>query len=512
MNKQAIWTIIILMSLALLGTALIQIYWFRNAIMLQEQRFDNDVFDALNAIQERLILEEEKQLEQFNFFESIYDPKAPLLVKKELSEFLNESQAIREEAISHLQRLNDTLINEEEFQNLLEPQDKWRKSRMLYEQLDSRSRMQDLESRINPDVLDNIIAQELSNQGIDLDCDYGVYSNKAANFVIINGNYVVDIGQTQASTPDLDYDERNIFNSKYRVQLFTKDLQEPPGTLKLDFPNKSTWLWSSLLPALIGTIVFTILILFCFSYTVWVIFRQKKVSEMKTDFINNMTHEFKTPIATISLAADSIVSPMVVSSREKIERFANIIKQENKRMLSQVEKVLQMALIDKRDFALKISEVNLHDVIDQAVEHSNLQVQPRGGKIITQLDADAPVIEGDHTHLSNVIHNLLDNANKYSPESPDILVSTRNVTNGIEVIVKDHGIGMSKDVRKQIFDKFYRVHTGNLHDVKGFGLGLSYVKAITDAHNGKIDVQSEPGKGSSFILYLPAKRQKHFAA
>jgi two-component system phosphate regulon sensor histidine kinase PhoR len=258
--------------------------------------------------------------------------------------------------------------------------------------------------------------------------------------------------------------------------------------------------------------VFTGLILFCFSYTIWVIFRQKKISEMKTDFINNMTHEFKTPIATISLAADSIVSPMVIDSHEKIERFSGIIKQENKRMLSQVEKVLQMALIDKRDFHLKLSDVNMHDVINQAIENVDLQVQRRGGQIIKTLEATEPVIQGDATHLSSVIHNLLDNANKYSPDTPEISVVTRNVESGLEVIVQDKGIGMTKEVRKLIFEKFYRVPTGNLHDVKGFGLGLSYVKAITDAHQGKVTVESEPGKGSSFILFFPNKLFKQYAA
>jgi len=225
-----------------------------------------------------------------------------------------------------------------------------------------------------------------------------------------------------------------------------------------------------------------------------------------------MTHEFKTPIATISLASDSITSPMVINSEEKIKRFANIIGQENKRMLSQVEKVLQMAQIDKRDFELRVSRVDMHEVIDQAIEHTSLQVQRRGGNISKEFEAEDPVVHGDQTHLSNVIHNLLDNANKYSRDTPDISVRTRNVSGGVEVIVEDHGIGMTKEAKKQIFDKFFRVHTGNLHDVKGFGLGLSYVKAITDAHDGKIDVKSEPDQGSSFILYFPHNGPRQSAA
>lgn len=224
---------------------------------------------------------------------------------------------------------------------------------------------------------------------------------------------------------------------------------------------------------------------------------------MKTDFINNMTHEFKTPIATISLATDSIASPMVVSNPDKIKRFVDIIRQENRRMNSQVERVLQIAQLDKKDFQLKLSETNLHELIQQAVDNFSLQVEKREGALKIELQATRPVIQGDATHIASVVHNLLDNANKYSPEKPEIAIRTRNVPNGVEITVEDKGIGISKEARKHIFDKFYRVHTGNIHDVKGFGLGLSYVKAIVTAHKGFVDVRSEPGKGSAFTLTFP---------
>jgi two-component system phosphate regulon sensor histidine kinase PhoR len=224
---------------------------------------------------------------------------------------------------------------------------------------------------------------------------------------------------------------------------------------------------------------------------------------MKNDFINNMTHEFKTPIATISLAADSIGSPMIMSHPDKIKRFVDIIRQENRRMNSQVERVLQMAMIDKKDFQLSLDDLNLHEVIQQAVDNFSLQVERREGTLRVDLQAKRPVVEGDATHIASIIHNLLDNANKYSPEKPDISISTRDVPMGVEITVTDKGIGISKEARKHIFDKFYRVHTGNIHDIKGFGLGLSYVKAIMTAHKGLVDVKSEPGKGSSFSLTFP---------
>jgi len=229
---------------------------------------------------------------------------------------------------------------------------------------------------------------------------------------------------------------------------------------------------------------------------------------MKTDFINNMTHEFKTPIATISLAADSINNPVVKSNVSMIERYADIIKQENKRMLNQVEKVLQIARLDKKDFQLKITTLNINDLIKVAVSNTELRVNELGGTITTQLDATKTSIEGDENHISNVLHNLLDNAIKYSPEVLNINISSTNVKEGIEVKITDQGIGMTKDDLKKIFEKFYRVSTGNLHDVKGFGLGLSYVKAIADAHNGSVSAQSELGKGSTFIVYFPYGMKK----
>jgi len=216
-----------------------------------------------------------------------------------------------------------------------------------------------------------------------------------------------------------------------------------------------------------------------------------------------MTHEFKTPIATISLAADSITSPLISGNANKVKRFADIIRQENKRMNNQVEKVLQMALIDKREYKLNMLQINLHDIIKQAIQNANLQVEKKDGEVTAQINATNPYVYGDLTHVSNIINNLLDNANKYSPEKPKISITTRNVIQGVEVIIKDKGIGMNRDALKHIFDKFYRVHTGNRHDVKGFGLGLSYVKALMDAHRGQIDVKSELGKGSTFILTFP---------
>lgn len=256
---------------------------------------------------------------------------------------------------------------------------------------------------------------------------------------------------------------------------------------------------------LMGSTIFTLIILITFIITMSIILRQKKMSEIKSDFINNMTHEFKTPIATISLAADSITNAKVIDSPDMIRYFTEIIKEENKRMNSQVENVLQMSLIDKRDFRFLIQETDIHDIIRRAVNNIGLQIEKREGNIETVLNAEQSMVLTDEHHFMNVLNNLLDNANKYSVEQPIIKIITENTPSGILIIVEDHGIGISKEEQFRIFDKFYRVHTGNIHNIKGFGLGLSYVKAVIQALGGKISLKSEVGKGSSFMIELPFK-------
>jgi two-component system phosphate regulon sensor histidine kinase PhoR len=352
--------------------------------------------------------------------------------------------------------------------------------------------------------LDQYLKRELKDQQIDLDYEYGVFSNALQSYTILNGQYAVILGsEVQGSDMEVN---RSLSKSAYSIDLFDSENFDSPGLLRIFFPARTTFLIASALPALISSLVFTGLILFCFIYTITVIMTQRKMSIMKTDFINNMTHEFKTPIATISLATDSILSPKILGDKEKTIRFIDIIKQENKRMLGQVEKVLQIGQLDKKDFQLKISEIQINELVEAAVEHTSLTILKREGRIQTKLDPAIGTIEGDENHVSNVIHNLLDNANKYSPEKPDIFVETKKHVSNIEICVSDKGIGMSKEELKRIFDKFYRVSTGNLHDVKGFGLGLSYVKAIVDAHKGKVEVESELGSGSTFSVFFPLRR------
>jgi two-component system phosphate regulon sensor histidine kinase PhoR len=463
MSKKIIWSIIIIMSSALIGVGAIQFFWIQRAVDLDEKNFNDKVTIALENVKKKLQTDAIAKFDEKNRTE----------VSTEISELVSPDIPPSE--------VNIRMKDMEYKAAFLDP----------YEQL----------IEIDVQKLDKYVEREISSKNIELDYEYGVYSNRDKNYIIINGNYSATIGDTSKSSNVADMNP--LYKAEYKMPLFDEALAPSPGHLNLYFPGKKRFLWSNVRGILISSILFTALILFCFSYTIYIIFHQKKVSEMKTDFINNMTHEFKTPIATISLASDSVLNPSIIENKDKVTRFIQIIKQENGRMLSQVEKVLQMAQIEKQNFELKLRQVDIHDIIEDALVNAELKVQSKGGTIHAELAAQRSIVICDATHISNVINNLLDNAEKYTPEKPEIWVRTKNVKNGIEISVQDNGIGMSKDAQKYIFEKFYRVHTGNIHNVKGFGLGLSYVKAIVDAHKGHVTVKSEPEKGSTFAVFLP---------
>lgn len=468
LSRKAIWAIVILMGTALIGIMLIQSYWINWSVQLNKEKFDKDIYEVLNQVSARLIKrDQELNLDKTdNLARPLFSP---------VDEWINDG-------------FSEGIINIDGEGFLLENVD----GLPFVERLDLVA-------------LDAYLEQELKNRGLQIDYNYGVISNINKNYIIMDGHYVFAESLTEVSNTGIN---RGLDNTPYRVDLFREpDKLFAPGALLIYFPQLGRKVWESVWQMLAGSFIFTILILVCFTYTILVIFRQKKLSEMKTDFINNMTHEFKTPIATISLASDSITNASILHNPEKVTRFANIIKQENKRMLNQVEKVLQMALLDKSEIKLNLSEVDFHQIIRQAADHITLQLEPKSGQIECHLNAVNYTILGDYTHISNVIHNLLDNANKYTPDRPEISITTTNKTIGIEVCIQDNGIGMSRDQIKHIYEKFYRVPTGNLHDVKGFGLGLAYVKSIMEAHKGSVSVKSELGKGSSFYLTFPIEKK-----
>jgi two-component system phosphate regulon sensor histidine kinase PhoR len=254
-----------------------------------------------------------------------------------------------------------------------------------------------------------------------------------------------------------------------------------------------------------GAIFFTLVIIAAFYTTLNALLRQKKLSEIKNDFINNMTHEFKTPLATISLAVDALRNEKVVHDRVKSEYFTGIIKEENRRMNKQVETILQASLLDRQEQQLNLKPLHAHVLIQEAMENFHLQLEGKGGRSELQLNAKNDLLEADEVHLTNIITNLIDNAVKYSKENLLIRIITHSTTKNLVIRIEDNGIGMSKETQRRIFEKFYRAHTGNLHNVKGFGLGLSYVKTIVEAHHGKIKVDSVAGKGTNFTLEFPLK-------
>jgi two-component system, OmpR family, phosphate regulon sensor histidine kinase PhoR len=343
-----------------------------------------------------------------------------------------------------------------------------------------------LEQRLNLEELKPMLQSELQDKGIALDFGYWVLSGQQDTITAV---HLPTKGSSNFAT--------------YKASLFPNDIFDKPDHLAVYFPDSQAYALKSLWMMLLLSGLFTLVMVATFGTTIHIIFRQKKLSDMKNDFINNMTHEFKTPIATISLATDSIANPKIYSRPEKIKYYTDIIRQENKRMNVQVENVLQIAQLEKNDYRMNLQAVDLHGLICKAVESIRLQVEERSGKLTTQLQALEPELKLDEVHFYNVICNLLDNANKYSPSSPDIFLETQHVAGGMLLAVEDKGMGMTRDTQLRVFDKFYRVPTGNLHNVKGFGLGLSYVKAIVKAHNGSIKLQSEPGKGSRFEIFLP---------
>ncbi len=468
MSKKTIYLIIGLITTAILGVILLQLDMIKTGMDVNEQRYDEALLDALRTSAKEVERQEETYINLEVDRRNSTNPSAGL-AGRPFSSPLKSPTLLSDPALNNTRSLR-TLI------------------KAKYEGYD-------LIKRFSRSSLDDVINKEFTDAQLEGDLEYGVYDNRQAKLIVRNGRELAEIG-TDTSL------HRDLMNSSYRVSLF-----EDSGYLMAYSPQKEQVIFKSIGWNLLASLLFVAIILGCFIYTIYTILLQNKLSVMKTDFINNMTHEFKTPIATISLATDSLKSPKVAPYPEKVARFVNIIKQENKRMNAQVEKVLQMAKLDKNKLNLNLTKVNLNQVIADAAEYISLQVEPRGGTVITEFMANPSDVEADMTHVASMINNLLDNANKYSPEAPKIIISTRNVPKGVEVTVKDHGLGMSREARKNIFDRFYRVNTGDRHDVKGFGLGLSYVKTITEVHHGTINVKSELGKGSSFIVTLPYRQK-----
>jgi two-component system, OmpR family, phosphate regulon sensor histidine kinase PhoR len=420
-KKSTFLIIVFITGIALAGIIIIQFYWIRNAVQLQEEQFDSRVRLALKGTVNQM-------------FESKSDTCPDRLF---CGEACFRKDSIRPDG------LNITTLN-------------------------------------------TIIRDEFAETGLYGEYVYGIYSPGA--------NHTEYISNPAYTEQILSSDHSVSLSCIYRGNAMM---------LSAWFPDEKHRALEGIFFWLVVCFTLLAILVFGFIFNIYSFLRQKRISEMKSDFVNNITHEFKTPIATVSLASEMLLKPAVLASEEKARKYASIIYDENNRLKNQVEHILQLAVLERGKYTLKIEPVDMHDLIRKVAENIRLLVREKNGDIRIQLDAIHHQVFADHLHLENVITNLLDNASKYSPGSPDIRISTFNRNDFLVVAVEDSGIGISSKNQKYIFRKMYRVHTGNLHNVKGSGLGLYYVKTLVEAHNGSVSLHSEPGKGSRFEFTLP---------
>ena len=345
-----------------------------------------------------------------------------------------------------------------------------------------------LNERIAKATLDTLLRAELLNKNIQLNYDFWLKSVTRDTVLFSKVSFVK--GEILPA-------------NTFKTTLFSNDVIRDPGMLYINFPDRESLIFSNLKVTMASSAALLLVLISIFSYTLYAILRQKKISEMKTDFINNMTHEFKTPVSTIMIASEALRDPEILDDKARIGRLAGIIYDENVRLGNHIERVLSIARLDKKELKLEEEEVDMNALIAAVTDSMSLQLQKKDAEVRLSLDAVNPVVKGDELHLSNVIYNLIDNANKYSMDAPKITINTKNSGKNLIIEIADEGIGMTKEQSKRAFDQFYRVPTGNLHDVKGFGLGLNYVLDIVTQMNGTIKLRSEKDKGTLFEIIIP---------
>jgi two-component system, OmpR family, phosphate regulon sensor histidine kinase PhoR len=535
MNRKIFISLIIMMTFSIIGITWVQIVWFRNAIKANNENFDNAVFVSLNNAANEI--ESMRRMNTFNNF-LWRDPLQGADTSGDMAGYFsfgsylsqnggtvsikirNQVGSInRDGSQKNVVITRDTTFTDSihagssfpvNFQAEVRSNDKKAagagdrsivvKQKEFLDWVKKRSsEFQNISDQMLYEIYESEKTMELDNSEVltSLNHFFPFYGVRTPfEFAVIKDGEI-----TSASSDKLNRNE--FLKSSYKVRLFPDNIIQRNLILSVVFPKRTNYVLGSMGWILGGSLLFSLFIFSTFALSLYSIIRQKKISDIKSDFINNMTHEFKTPIATISLAADTITNPKVINDENSIRHFIGMIKKENNRMNKQVETILQIASLDKKEISFRFEKVSLHSVIERVVETIEIQVQQKHGKIRTLLSASDDTISADSEHLTNLVHNLLDNAIKYSPDFPDISISTSNFGEGVVLAVEDNGIGMSRSVQAKIFERFYRQTSGDIHDVKGFGLGLNYVRAIVDAHKGNINVSSEPGKGSRFEIYLP---------
>ncbi|PHS64764.1 MAG: two-component sensor histidine kinase [Flavobacterium sp.] len=516
MNKKLFSLLIILMSLSLLGIIFVQGYWIKNSYDTREDQFTLNVRQLLISVSKEIQLNEvEKYYDIYSsFIDTIQVPDQASfseLIYTITNERNDETYIFSDGVLEENYKLSNSALDLD-IENIQFKKITSRRittkitsgidgSKSVQSKTESFKRLKDYEQnqfekayknilakapihkRISGNKIEKLVKSQLKERGLSTNFEYAVYSNDLAT-KIHSKNFTLDPTST------------------YGVPLFVNDDMKTSFQLYVNFSDKKRFVLKSILGMAILSLVFTGIIIFTYASALRQLQKQRQISQIKTDFINNMTHEFKTPIATINLALDALKNPKVADDKEFIARYHNMIREENRRMHTQVENVLRISKLEKNELDLEKDEINLEYIIEDAITHVSLIVEDKGGYIKTHLNAANAMVYGSDIHLTNVIVNVIDNGIKYTEGTPEIDIYTENEGNNILIKVVDKGIGMSKAVQNKIFEKFYREQMGNIHNVKGHGLGLSYVKRILDDHDAEIIVESEKGKGTTFIIKL----------
>ena len=510
--------LVLVMAISLVGLTAIQFYWVQSAMEIKEQQFGENVGRALhNVVYNIEKVEAANYIKNHNLNGNVPADMSSLLIdisgpgdsccfnlnnaaiskKGGVSEYVTaEGHLIKRDRREVLKQCFRDKKNMEQVGKKSKPfsNANSQKTTMVSEIINDLMNMQNLrvEERIDPEIVRLLLEEEFQRMNIHTEMNFGVVSQ-------VHG---VLLKEKDAS------DAKLISESAYKIKMFPGEFSMYPNYLSVYFPREKGFLLQSMSGVVAISILFIATIIFVFWYSLNVILKQKQLAIVKNDFINNMTHELKTPISTISLACEVLKDKDIPKTEDRLSHYVEVINEENKRLGTLVENVLQSAVWDRPDFKLNKVNLDVHEVINGIVSRFAVQVEAKEGEVITELNALDTLVEADKIHFTNAISNLVDNAIKYCSTKPRIVISTKNVESGIAISVSDNGIGIGKEEQKKIFEKLYRVHTGNLHDVKGFGLGLSYVKAIVDQHQGEIQVKSQLGEGSTFILFIP-KKQSH---
>ncbi len=470
MDKRLITVLSAAITLALAGLVLIQWRWIAGTIALKDQQFSEHVDNALVAVTDRL-----------ERIEAMEDLRGNLTGQR-MIRYLDSLEVRDEDQLNASMPLSTPIgpeVVHSERDSLMND---------LVRGLFSGETMRGISERLDPQLLDSLIHDELKRRGILERYEFGVFGS-GPEPVLVQLVFQDDADVVRASP--------------HRARLFRNDVSGESYWLQVHLPDQKRFVLRSMQPMLLSSALFVLLIIVAFVYTLRTIWQQKRLGDIKNDLVNNLTHELKTPISTIALACEALNDPGIPKSPEQVKLFTNMIRDENKRLGLLVESVLQSAVTEGGRMQLRLLDVDLHAVLAEVVRNNAIAAQNRGGRLQLEIGATLAHVRGDRTHLANVFYNLIDNAVKYCEREPVIVISTRSDEKGITVSMRDNGIGIPRAEQTKIFDRLYRVPTGDRHNVKGFGLGLSYVKAVVDQHGGSIRLESEPGTGSTFHITIP---------